>query len=87
MMHEATRAFRYCQASSKVFRSEIFESEFGITLNNRSEWPESQNLSYFAVNGDVSEYAPKDMHNLHQKARIFALLHESFIRDIGSILA
>jgi hypothetical protein len=87
MMHETTRALRYCQASNKVFCSEIFESEFGVTLNNRSEWPESQDLNYFAVHSEVCEYAPKDMHRLHQQGRIAIALDESSIRNIGSILA
>jgi hypothetical protein len=87
MMRETIRAFRYCQAPNKVFCSEIFESEFGVTLDNRSEWLESQSLNYFAVHGDVCEYAPKDMHELHQQARISIVLDESSTRNIGSIWA
>jgi hypothetical protein len=70
-----------------VLCSKIFEREFGVTLNNRSKWPGSQNLNHFAVHGDVCEYAPKDMHKLHQQTRISIGLDESATRNIGSNLA
>jgi hypothetical protein len=87
MVHETTRAFRYCQASNKVFCREIFEREFGVTFDNRGERPKSQDLNDFAVHGEVCENAPNDMHKLRHQARISIMLGRSSIRNVGSILA
>jgi hypothetical protein len=85
MMRETTPSFRYRQSSSKIFCGEVLVTELGVDLGNRREWPKSQKSNYFAVRGNVCEYAPKDMHHLHQQARITVVLAESSIRNIGLI--
>jgi hypothetical protein len=74
-MQKTGQAFGSSEASGKIVRNEIFESESGMVVSNFSEWIELEEPNYLAVLADVDKAPPEFTRYQDGRPRVL-LTHE-----------